>query len=141
MQELFQLRRVQEEPRADCAAGDLCGRVGAVAMLAWRDLGHPGQAARIGGYLICGLLLLLGLWIGYRLVNMPQFADFLIAVEAEMNKVSWPSARRVDSQRVRGDLRDLPAGRRALWVRLGLAAVVCAHRSAVRDDAVLTAAI
>jgi len=24
-------------------------------------------------------------------VNMPRFADFLIAVEAEMNKVSWPS--------------------------------------------------
>jgi preprotein translocase subunit SecE len=24
-------------------------------------------------------------------VNIPQFADFLIAVEAEMNKVSWPS--------------------------------------------------
>ena len=32
-----------------------------------------------------------GCWLGYRLVNMPKFADFLIAVEAEMNKVSWPS--------------------------------------------------
>ncbi len=42
-------------------------------------------------YLIPGLLLLVGLWISYRLVNYPQFADFLIAVEAEMNKVSWPS--------------------------------------------------
>ena len=31
------------------------------------------------------------MWIGYRLVNDPTFADFLIAVEAEMNKVSWPS--------------------------------------------------
>lgn len=37
------------------------------------------------------LLLLLGLWAGYRLVNVPRFADFLIAVEAEMNKVSWPT--------------------------------------------------
>ena len=27
----------------------------------------------------------------FRVVNMPRFADFLIAVEAEMNKVSWPS--------------------------------------------------
>ena len=27
----------------------------------------------------------------YRLVNLPAFADFLIAVEAEMNKVSWPT--------------------------------------------------
>jgi preprotein translocase subunit SecE len=24
-------------------------------------------------------------------VNIPRFADFLIAVEAEMNKVSWPA--------------------------------------------------
>jgi preprotein translocase subunit SecE len=37
------------------------------------------------------LLLLLGLWAFYRLVNVPRFADFLIAVEAEMNKVSWPT--------------------------------------------------
>ncbi len=32
-----------------------------------------------------------GAWICYRLVNVPSFADFLIAVEAEMNKVSWPT--------------------------------------------------
>ncbi len=37
------------------------------------------------------LLLVLGLWAAYRLVNVPRFADFLIAVEAEMNKVSWPT--------------------------------------------------
>ncbi|MFC1597781.1 preprotein translocase subunit SecE [Planctomycetota bacterium] len=36
-------------------------------------------------------LLLFGLWAAYRLVNVPGFADFLIAVEAEMNKVSWPT--------------------------------------------------
>ena len=30
-------------------------------------------------------------WLAYRLVNIPQFADFLIAVEAEMKKISWPS--------------------------------------------------
>jgi preprotein translocase subunit SecE len=38
-----------------------------------------------------GLILLVGAWFAYRLVNFPQFADFLISVEAEMNKVSWPS--------------------------------------------------
>lgn len=42
-------------------------------------------------YLIGGTLLFVGVWAGYRLVNIPQFADFLIAVEAEMNKVSWPA--------------------------------------------------
>lgn len=36
-------------------------------------------------------LLLAGAWFGYRVVNWPRFADFLIAVEAEMNKVTWPS--------------------------------------------------
>jgi preprotein translocase subunit SecE len=33
----------------------------------------------------------LGVWFAYRVVNYARFADFLIAVEAEMNKVSWPS--------------------------------------------------
>lgn len=45
-------------------------------------------------YLIPGipaLALMAGLWFGYRVVNWPRFADFLIAVEAEMNKVTWPS--------------------------------------------------
>lgn len=42
-------------------------------------------------YLFPGLIALIGFWIGYRVVNLPKFADFLIAVEAEMNKVSWPS--------------------------------------------------
>ena len=44
-------------------------------------------------YAIPGALLALGAWLSYRLVNYPPFADFLIAVEAEMAKVSWPSRR------------------------------------------------
>ena len=28
-------------------------------------------------------------WVVFRLVHFPPFADFLIATEAEMNKVSW----------------------------------------------------
>jgi preprotein translocase subunit SecE len=46
-----------------------------------------------GSYLIPGIpavLLAAGVWFGYRVVNWPRFADFLIAVEAEMNKVTWP---------------------------------------------------
>jgi preprotein translocase subunit SecE len=30
-------------------------------------------------------------WLIFRLVNYPQFAEFLISVEGEMNKVSWAS--------------------------------------------------
>ena len=33
----------------------------------------------------------IGIWAAWRAVNWPRFADFLIAVEAEMNKVSWPT--------------------------------------------------
>jgi preprotein translocase SecE subunit len=42
-------------------------------------------------------LLLMGmtLWVAYRAVNVPAFAEFLIATEAEMNKVSWTSKRRL----------------------------------------------
>ena len=39
------------------------------------------------------LLAGVGLWVAYRTVNIGRFADFLIAVEAEMNKVSWPSRK------------------------------------------------
>lgn len=38
-------------------------------------------------------ILAVGLWASFRLVQMPQFADFLISVEAEMNKVAWPKRR------------------------------------------------
>jgi preprotein translocase SecE subunit len=41
------------------------------------------------------LLLALTLWVAYRAVNMPAFAEFLIATEAEMNKVSWSSRKRL----------------------------------------------
>jgi preprotein translocase subunit SecE len=41
--------------------------------------------------ILSAVLLVGGMWISFRVVNMPRFADFLIAVEAEMNKVSWPS--------------------------------------------------
>jgi preprotein translocase subunit SecE len=46
-------------------------------------------------FLVPGLLLAAGLWFCYRLVNVPRFADFLIAVEAEMAKVSWPTGGEV----------------------------------------------
>lgn len=41
------------------------------------------------------LLAVLLLWFSWRLINWPAFADFLIATEAEMNKVSWASRRRL----------------------------------------------
>lgn len=43
------------------------------------------------GYIAAAVIGLFGLWFSYRLVNYTRFADFLISVEAEMSKVSWPS--------------------------------------------------
>lgn len=39
------------------------------------------------------ILLATSLWFAWRVVNYPTFADFLIATEAEINKVSWTSRR------------------------------------------------
>lgn len=41
------------------------------------------------------LMLVAALWLAWRIVNVPVFADFLIATEAEMNKVSWTTQRRL----------------------------------------------
>ena len=32
-----------------------------------------------------------GSWLAFRTINWAPFADFLVSVEAEMMKVSWPS--------------------------------------------------
>jgi len=43
------------------------------------------------GYWIVGLLDIVGGWVAFRLINYQVFADFLIDVELEMTKVTWPS--------------------------------------------------
>ena len=66
----------------------------AFALAAWRaypTLTIGWQLTSTTAYVVSGLILVVGLWIGFRIVNLASFADFLIAVEAEMNKVSWPS--------------------------------------------------
>jgi preprotein translocase subunit SecE len=60
-----------------------------VALGAWRlsEVAHQ-QAFK---YAVPLAIVVIGGWIVYRLVNLPRFADFLIGVEAEMTKVSWPT--------------------------------------------------
>ena len=43
------------------------------------------------GYWVVGLINLIGLWVAFRAVNYPECAAFLIDVESEMSKVTWPS--------------------------------------------------
>jgi preprotein translocase SecE subunit len=46
--------------------------------------------------IVVPLLITLGtIWVAWRLVNAPTFADFLIATEAEMNKVSWTNRKKL----------------------------------------------
>src|SRR5262245_16118759 len=39
--------------------------------------------------LIPTMIALAGMWFAFRVVNYPPFANFLVSVEAEMDKVSW----------------------------------------------------
>lgn len=48
---------------------------------------YHSQAGLITAIVVAAL----GIWISYRTINFPTFADFLVSVEAEMSKVSWPS--------------------------------------------------
>lgn len=62
-----------------------------VLLGAWRlNAFLVGQSLTVQ-YAVPGVVLAVGLWVSFRVVNWPVFADFLISVEAEMNKVSWPT--------------------------------------------------
>ena len=41
------------------------------------------------------ILVALTLWVAWRATNVPTFAEFLVATEAEMNKVSWSPKKRL----------------------------------------------
>lgn len=34
-------------------------------------------------------------WVAFRVVNIPKFADFLVSVESELEKVTWPTRHEV----------------------------------------------
>ena len=60
-----------------------------VAAGAWRVFEHRSSIRRPLRFgLPAAFLGVLG-WVIFRIVHFPPFAEFLIATEAEMNKVSW----------------------------------------------------
>ena len=63
----------------------------AVLIGAWRLSLMLTDVGRNAQFLLPSAAAAVGIWLAFRLVNFPSFADFLIAVEAEMNKVSWPT--------------------------------------------------
>jgi preprotein translocase subunit SecE len=64
-----------------------------IGLAAWclNDYYTGKMSGPTGRYVAPLAVLFGGLWASFRLVQLPSFADFLISVEAEMNKVSWPS--------------------------------------------------
>ena len=62
----------------------------AVAVGAWKLSESQAGTSAAMQYAMPFAALAVGLWISFRIVNIPRFADFLISVEAEMNKVQWP---------------------------------------------------
>lgn len=55
-------------------------------------LGTSEQSIRVGVPLGIWLVLC---WIAFRVVNLPRFAEFLISVESELDKVVWPGRKQV----------------------------------------------
>ncbi|MBQ18130.1 MAG: preprotein translocase subunit SecE [Planctomycetaceae bacterium] len=56
--------------------------------LYYKLLSESQGAARMALGVSLGITFL-GLWTTYRIIHWPRFADFLISVEAEMDKVTW----------------------------------------------------
>ena len=44
-------------------------------------------------WLLCVAVAVIGVWVSFRVVNLPRFAEFLISVEGEVAKISWPTWR------------------------------------------------
>ncbi|MDA0833949.1 MAG: preprotein translocase subunit SecE [Planctomycetota bacterium] len=51
-------------------------------------LQESGRAVKVG---VPFVLIVAGLWVVFRIVNLPRFADFLISVEGEVDKIAWAS--------------------------------------------------
>ena len=95
IQELFQVglyKRSQGRMARQLtfAAVAITVSLGCWSLMQWLGVWLPSKWSSLQ-FVIPATLTFLGCWITYRVVNYPQFADFLIAVEAEMAKVSWPS--------------------------------------------------
>lgn len=59
-----------------------------VYILSEGPLGTAARGVRLG---VPFVIASIAAWLIFRLVNYPVFAEFLISVEGEMNKVSWAS--------------------------------------------------
>ena len=76
--------------------GRICRRLTfigfSLVFLLWGYSIYRAESFGVKASTITGAVVaLLGIWASFRAINYPTFADFLVSVEAEMSKVSWPS--------------------------------------------------
>lgn len=57
--------------------------------------GWEWVVARMPGFSLTVLLGGIALWLTFRVVQYPWFADFLISTEAELNKVTWSTRKQL----------------------------------------------
>lgn len=93
IQELFQFRLFKPRQGRHARQVTLIAivavlAIGSWSLKGWLEAEGASTAASIGWPL---LVLAATGWAAFRLVQFPVFAEFLIAVEAEMGKVSWPT--------------------------------------------------
>lgn len=93
LQELFQLRLYKKSQGRNARQVTLIAIAAVAAMGAWSLRGWmQGEGASTASLNAVPLAALgASIWAAFRLIQLPKFADFLISVEAEMNKVSWPT--------------------------------------------------
>jgi preprotein translocase subunit SecE len=91
-QELFRFDLYKRSQGRMARQATFAGLAIIVALGAWGlHQNYQQSASEVVKYFVPLVVLLAGLWASFRIVQMPTFADFLISVEGEMSKVSWPS--------------------------------------------------
>ena len=91
VQELFRLNLYKRSQGRIARQSTFAALALIVALGCWSLSQYYSGGSSTVRYAVPLFLLAAGLWASFRAVQLPDFADFLIAVEGEMNKVSWPS--------------------------------------------------
>jgi preprotein translocase subunit SecE len=91
VQELFSLRLYKRNQGRVARQATFAALAVIVALAGWSFSAYFEERGDIWHYYIPMAIAAIGLWVSFRVVQVPAFADFLISVEGEMNKVSWPS--------------------------------------------------
>jgi preprotein translocase SecE subunit len=98
-QALEAIKKKERERNPDVNIEELTARIEKAAPAVRPIKGEPVYASitllPAIKYTVPLLLLVLAIWFAWRVVNLPTFGDFLIATEAELNKVSWTTRARL----------------------------------------------